>query len=175
MILQDTLLRAVALAGAIDPYDESMLQPASIDLRLGSEFRVEAKHRHRFVDLREVPRDLTERVTVGDEGFVLHPDQFALGVTRERITVPENMVGLMVGKSSLARLGLQVESAGFFDPGFTGRGTMEFKNLASVPIVLVPGLPICQFSFQQLVDHAERPYAGRYQGATSVEGSRYGH
>lgn len=176
MILHDAALEDLCMRERlIEPYDPARLQPASIDLTLGSTFRVTRTHRHRFIDLMEgAPEDLTEPVTVEDE-FVLHPGEFVLGATAEWIKVPDRMVGVLDGKSSLGRLGLLVHvTAGYFDPGFSGVGTLEFVNLLDVPIVLRPGLAICQFRVHLMQDAARVPYRGRYQGDMTVAPSRYG-
>lgn len=171
-MLRDVELRELCRAGAIDPYDPDAIQPASIDLRLGFKFRVPVDHSVTAIDLADV-REETQLVEPKD-GFVLHPGEFALGATYERITIPNDMVGRMEGKSSLGRLGLIVHvTAGFFDPGFSGVGTMEFVNLRRVPIVLRPGRRICQFSFARLSGPVETPYKGRYQGDEGPTGSRY--
>ncbi len=175
-VLHDVELDRLARAGAIDPYDQSLLQPASIDCRLGTTFRVVMAHRHPHVDLAAVPLDLTEERVVEDgDYFQLDPGAFVLGRTAEVIRVPTTMVARLEGKSSLGRLGLIIHvTAGFFDPGFEGYGTLEFVNLLQVPILLRPGLPICQFSFYQLAGEA-RPYSGRYTDGNDATGSRYGH
>lgn len=175
-VLHDRELDRIARAGAIDPYDPAMLQPASIDCRLGTTFRVVMAYRHSHVDLADVPLDLTEERIVEEGGyFILNPGAFVLGRTAEIIRVPTNMVARMEGKSSLGRLGLIVHvTAGFFDPGFEGYGTCEFVNLLPIPILLRPGLPICQFSFHMLTGVAQA-YRGRYTDGNDATGSRYGH
>lgn len=176
-VLHDRALDHIARAGAIEPYDTSFLQPASIDCRLGTTFRRVRAHKHHLIDLDDVPLDLTDPIEI-DEGdsFQLNPGQFALGRTMEYVRVPLNMVARMEGKSSLGRLGLIVHvTAGFFDPGFEGYGTCEFVNLLPVPILLRPGRPICQFSFQLLTHQVDRPYSGRYRDGNNAAGSRYGH
>src|ERR687889_1383984 len=157
-----------------------MVQPASIDLRLGDSFRVFHNHRITAIDLRELPPNLTEEVTIGpDEPFVIHPGEFCLGRTQERVELPDDLVSRIEGKSSLGRLGLIVHAtAGFVDPGFRGSLTLEITNFNSVPIVLRPGLPIAQLSFMALDRPAERPYGhpelgSHYHGQTDATESRY--
>ena len=120
-----------------------MVQPASIDLRLGDSFRVFYNHRITAIDLRDVPPNLTEEVTIGpDEAFVIHPGEFCLGRTLERVELPDDLVARVEGKSSLGRLGLIVHAtAGFVDPGWKGTLTLELNNLTRVPIKLYAGLP----------------------------------
>jgi dCTP deaminase len=178
MILPDHELRRIAEAGAVDPYDPEMVQPASIDLRLGTSFRVYDRNSVTAIDLGDPPDGdaiMTEvRVDEGDP-FVLHPGEFALGSTWERITVPVDLAMYIDGKSSLGRYALAVHiTAGYFDPGFSGVGTLELANFAPVPIVLRPGLPICQSRWMRLASPPDRAYEGRYQGDTGAAPSRYG-
>jgi dCTP deaminase len=181
-VLSDGTLRRLLDEGrlVIDPWEPEMIQPASIDLKLGTSFRVFHNHRIRHIDLADPPRDLTELVTVGDgEEFVIHPGEFVLGRTAERVEMPEDLVSRIEGKSSLGRLGLIVHAtAGFVDPGFKGSLTLEITNFNSVPIVLRPGLPIAQLSLMALDAPAERPYGhpelgSHYQSQTDATESRY--
>jgi dCTP deaminase len=165
----------------IDPWDESMVQPASVDLRLGHSFRVFHNHKITAIDLREPPSGITERIDVSDdEPFVIHPGEFCLGRTRERVELPDDIVARIEGKSSLGRLGLIVHAtAGFCDPGWRGTLTLELNNLTRVPIRLYAGLPIAQLSFMTLDAPALRPYGhealgSHYQGQEEATESRYG-
>ena len=162
----------------IDPWDPELVQPASVDLRLGDSFRVFHNHRTAAIDLRDPPTNLTEEVVTSDV-FVIHPGEFVLGVTLEHVRLPDDIVARIEGKSSLGRLGLIVHAtAGFVDPGFTGTLTLEITNLTRVPIKLYPGLLIAQLSFMALDAPAERPYGSaelgsHYQGQTAATESRY--
>ncbi len=165
----------------VDPWDESLVQPASIDLRLGDSFRVFHNHRTPAIDLRNPPTNLTEQVKVTDgEAFVIHPGEFCLGRTLEYVELPDDIVARIEGKSSLGRLGLIVHAtAGFCDPGWRGTLTLELNNLTRVPIKLYPGLPIAQLSFMTLDAPARRPYGhaelgSHYQGQVEATESRYG-
>ena len=165
----------------IDPWDEALVQPASVDLRLGDSFRVFHNYRVTSIDLREPPRNLTEEVRVADgEPFVIHPGEFALGRTMEWVELPEDIVARIEGKSSLGRLGLIVHAtAGFCDPGWKGTLTLELNNLTRVPIKLYAGLAIAQLSFMTLDAPALRPYGheqlgSHYQGQVEATESRYG-
>src|SRR4051794_8228185 len=165
----------------IDPWDEAMVQPASVDLRLGSTFRVFHNHRASAIDLRDPPSNLTEEVKVApDEPFVIHPGEFVLGRTLEWVELPDDVVARVEGKSSLGRLGLIVHAtAGFVDPGWKGTLTLELNNLTRVPIKLYPGIAIAQLSFMALDRPAERPYGSKglgshYQGQVAATESRYG-
>jgi dCTP deaminase len=181
-VLSDVTIRELIESGriVIDPFDSSMVQPASVDIRLGNSFRVFHNHRIQSIDLGNPPRDLTEHVEVPDDGeFVIHPGEFVLGRTQEWVEIPDDIVSRIEGKSSIGRLGLVVHAtAGFVDPGFKGTLTLEIANFNSVPIVLRPGLFICQLSFMALDRPAERPYGhpelgSHYHGQTDATESRY--
>jgi len=178
-VLSDGTIRRLVDEGriVIDPWDPELVQPASVDLRLGSSFRVFHNHRTSAIDLREPPTNLTEEISA--EMFVIHPGEFVLGVTEEYVELPGDIVARIEGKSSLGRLGLIVHAtAGFVDPGFKGTLTLEITNLTRVPIKLYPGLLIAQLSFMTLDAPAERPYGSEalgshYQGQTAATESRY--
>ncbi|HWE10135.1 MAG TPA: dCTP deaminase [Solirubrobacteraceae bacterium] len=164
----------------IDPWDPGLVQPASVDLRLGDSFRVFHNHRASAIDLRHPPENLTEEVVVPEgESFVIHPGEFCLGRTLEWVELPEDIVARIEGKSSLGRLGLIVHAtAGFCDPGWRGTLTLELNNLTRVPIKLYPGLEIAQLSFMTLDRPALRPYGSpdlgsHYQGQRAATASRY--
>ena len=181
-VLSDGTIRRLVEDGRIriDPWDPGMVQPASVDLRLGSSFRVFHNHRITAVDLGDPPSELTEQVVVEDDGtFVIHPGEFCLGRTEEWVELPDDVVARIEGKSSLGRLGLVVHAtAGFCDPGWKGTLTLELANFNSVPIILRPGLPIAQLSFMALDRPAERPYGhpalgSHYHGQVEATESRY--
>jgi dCTP deaminase len=181
-VLSDGTIRRLIAEGRVrvEPFDASMVQPASIDLRLGSSFRVFHNHRIGAIDLADPPRNLTEHVEIGeDESFVIHPGEFVLGRTQEQVELPDDIVARIEGKSSLGRLGLIVHAtAGFVDPGFKGTLTLEITNLTRVPIILWPGKPIAQLSFMALDQPAERPYGhpdlgSHYHGQVEATESRY--
>ncbi len=181
-VLSDgTILRLVEEGRIrIDPWDPKLVQPASIDLRLGDSFRVFHNHRATAIDLRDPPANLTEEVVVpAGEPFVIHPGEFCLGRTLEWVKIPDDIVARIEGKSSLGRLGLIVHAtAGFCDPGFEGTLTLELNNLTRVPIRLYPDLPIAQLSFMTLDRPAEKPYGSpglgsHYQGQRAATESRY--
>lgn len=181
-VLSDSTIRRLIADGrlVIRPWDDRMVQPASIDLRLGDSFRVFHNHRIQTIDIADPPRDLTEQVVIADDDeFVIHPGEFVLGRTAEWVELPDDIVGRIEGKSSLGRLGLIVHAtAGFVDPGWAGTLTLEITNFNSVPIVLRTGLPIAQFSLMTLDAPAERPYGhpelgSHYQGQVEATESRY--
>jgi dCTP deaminase len=164
----------------IEPWDPAMVQPASVDLKLGTSFRVFHNHRLPAIDLAEPPTGVTEHVQIEDDAsFVIHPGEFVLGSTVEWVELPNDIVARIEGKSSLGRLGLIVHAtAGFVDPGFSGTLTLEITNLTRVPIVLWPGKPIAQLSFMTLDRAAERPYGhpelgSHYHGQAEATESRY--
>ncbi|TAK70178.1 MAG: dCTP deaminase [Actinomycetota bacterium] len=171
MLLSDRDIRAQVAAGrvALQPYDDAMVQPSSIDVRLDRFFRVFENHRYPHIDPAQEQPDLTRLVEPeADEPFILHPGEFALASTYEVITLPDDVAGRLEGKSSLGRLGLLTHStAGFIDPGFSGHVTLELSNVATLPIKLWPGMKIGQLCLFQLSSAAEHPYG------SAVYGSRY--
>jgi dCTP deaminase len=153
----------------IEPFDPSMIQPSSIDVRLDRYFRVFENHRYPHIDPAVEQPDLTRVIEpAGDEPFILHPGEFVLASTYEVVTLPDDVASRLEGKSSLGRLGLLTHStAGFIDPGFSGHVTLELSNVATLPIKLWPGMKIGQLCMFRLTSPAERPYG------TSGVGSRY--
>ncbi len=143
MLLSDRDIRAEIAAGrlALEPHDDSLIQPSSIDVRLDSLFRVFNNTRYTHIDPAQRQDDLTSLVEPKEgEPFVLHPGEFVLGSTLERCSLPDDLAGRLEGKSSLGRLGLLTHStAGFIDPGFSGHITLELSNVANLPITLWPG------------------------------------
>jgi dCTP deaminase len=181
-VLSDGTIRSLVDAGRIriEPWDAALVQPASVDLRLGDSFRVFHNHRASAIDLRHPPDNLTEEVVIPpEEPFIIHPGEFCLGRTLEWVELPDDIVARIEGKSSLGRLGLIVHAtAGFCDPGWKGTLTLELNNLTRVPIKLYPGLPIAQLSFMTLDRPAQRPYGSpglgsHYQGQRAATESRY--
>lgn len=181
VLLSDRDIRTQLDAGRVtlEPYDVEMIQPASIDVRLDKYFRLFDNHRYPVIDPAQDQPDLTRLVDVGpDDPLVLHPGEFVLGATYERVTLPDDIAARLEGKSSLGRLGLLTHStAGFIDPGFTGHVTLELSNTATMPIMLWPGMKIGQLCFFQLSSAAERPYGSgatgsRYQGQRGPTASR---
>lgn len=181
MLLSDRDIKAEITVGrvAIEPYDQGMIQPSSIDVRLDRWFRVFENHRYPHIDPSIEQPDLTRLLEpVGDEPFILHPGEFVLGSTYEVITLPDDIAGRLEGKSSLGRLGLLTHStAGFIDPGFSGHVTLELSNVATLPITLYPGMKIGQLCLFRLSSPAEHPYGSakygsRYQGQRGPTPSR---
>jgi len=171
VLLSDRDLKVALASGrmGLSPYDEAMIQPSSIDVRLDRYFRVFANHRYTHIDPAVAQDDLTELVEPdGDEPFILHPGEFVLGSTLEVITLGDDLASRLEGKSSLGRLGLLTHStAGFIDPGFSGHVTLELSNVANLPIKLYPGMKIGQICVLPLTSPSEHPYG------SSLYGSRY--
>jgi dCTP deaminase len=182
VILSDVDLRKSIAAGriGIEPFDETAIQPSSIDVRVDSLFRVFRNHTAGLIDVKQDMSGLAELVEIPTDGvFMLHPGEFVLGSTLERVTVPDDLVARIDGKSSLGRLGLLIHStAGFVDPGWDGNITLELANVASLPITIYPGMRIGQLSFMQMTSPAERPYGrgargSKYHGQRGPTPSRY--
>lgn len=171
MLLSDRDIKADIAASRIklEPFDEAMVQPASVDIRLDRFFRTFENHRYQFIDPRQNQEDMTRSVEVApDEAFVLHPGEFVLGSTFEVVTLPDDIAARVEGKSSLGRLGLLTHAtAGFVDPGFSGHITLELSNVSNLPVTLWPGMKIGQLCFIKMSSPSEHPYG------SSVYGSRY--
>ena len=182
VILSDRDIRAELDAGRIvvDPLADDAVQPASLDVRIDDSFRVFANHRHPFIDVRAEQSDMTELVKVPDgEAFILHPGEFVLASTFECVTLADDLVARIEGKSSLGRLGLLTHAtAGFVDPGWHGWLTLELSNVANLPIAIYPGMKIGQMAFFRLSSAAEVPYGSaalgsKYKGQRGPTASRY--
>ncbi len=171
MILSDHSIREFLHEGRIEiePLSLDCIQPSSVDLHLSGEFLVFRNSRRPFIDVRESQEDLTDLIVVeSSDAFILHPGEFVLGSTLEIVGIPVDLVGRLDGKSSLGRCGLMIHStAGYVDPGFKGRLTLELSNVANLPISLYPGMRIAQISFCLMTTPADVPY-----GSPSI-GSKY--
>ncbi|HEX7099091.1 MAG TPA: dCTP deaminase [Acidimicrobiia bacterium] len=181
MIFSDRTIKEALAEGRIDiePLEPSYIQPSSVDLRVDRSFRVFENHRHPAIDPRSPQEDITKLVEVEEgEPFMLHPGEFVLGATLERVRLGLDVVARLEGKSSLGRLGLLIHStAGFIDPGFEGAITLELSNVATLPIAIYPGMKIGQISFYQMTTPADHPYGSpelgsKYQGQTGPTPSR---
>ena len=182
MVLSDRDIRAEVEAGriVIDPYIPEAVQPSSVDLHLDRRFRVFRNSRYPYIDVREPQPELTELLEIdGDEPFILHPGEFVLGSTLERVELPNDLVARLEGKSSLGRLGLLIHStAGYVDPGWEGNLTLELSNVANLPITLYDGMKIGQISFQRLSSPVEVGYGdarigSKYRGQRDPTASLY--
>lgn len=181
MVLSDRTIKELIKAKKliISPYHEDLVQPSSYNLRLSNNFRIFKNTKKAFLDVRHPVDDFMELIKVSDsEPVIIHPGEFILGETMEYFKFPNDLVGRLEGKSSLARLGIVVHAtAGYFDPGFEGTGTLEMSNLANIPIALYPGMKIGQMSFHFLSTPAEHPYGSsnldsKYQGQKGPTESR---
>ena len=181
MLISDRDIRAEIDSQRIvlEPYDPAMVQPSSVDVRIDKFFRLFDNHKYAHIDPAEEQPELTRLVEVEpNEPFILHPGEFVLGSTWERVTLPDDVAARLEGKSSLGRLGLLTHStAGFIDPGFTGHVTLELSNVATLPITLWPGMKIGQLCFFRLSSPSEFPYGSarygsRYQGQRGPTPSR---
>jgi dCTP deaminase len=182
VILSDRTIRDELAAGriVIEPLPEGSVQPSSVDLHVDRYFRVFRNDTTPFIDPKEPQEDLTELVEVAEgRSFILHPGEFVLGSTLERVALPDDLVARLEGKSSLGRLGLLIHStAGFVDAGWDGHLTLELSNVANLPIAIYPGMKIGQISFLRMTTPAESPYGSartgsKYQGQRGPTPSRY--
>jgi dCTP deaminase len=171
VLLSDRDIRAQIDSGRVglNPFEPALVQPSSVDVRLDRFFRVFENHKYPHIDPATEQADLTRLVeTDGDAAFVLHPGEFVLGSTFEVVSLPDDIAGRLEGKSSLGRLGLLTHStAGWIDPGFSGHVTLELSNVATLPIMLWPGMKIGQLCLFRTSSPAEHPYG------STVYGSRY--
>ena len=181
MIFSDrTILEAVSDGRiSIDPFDRSLVQPSSVDVRCDHYFRVFENHRYPLIDPKAIQHDLTKEIHASEASpFILHPGEFVLGTTLETIRLGDDVVARLEGKSSLGRLGLLIHStAGFIDPGFHGQVTLELSNVANLPIAIYPEMKIGQISFYQMTTDADHPYGSgeagsKYQGQRGPTDSR---
>lgn len=164
----------------IEPYEESMVQPSSIDVHLGDEFLVFNNTDVPFVDLKKPLEYTMTKVKVEEnKPFILHPGEFVLGATDQRIALPNNIAARIEGKSSLGRIGLLIHStAGFIDPGWDGQITLELSNVSRLPITLYPKMKIGQISFHMMSTEVDNPYGSsklgsKYQGQRGPQPSKY--
>jgi dCTP deaminase len=180
MVLSDVDLRAALDNGeiSVSPLDdlETQLGACSLDLRLGSEFRVFERTRNAFIDPRGVIDwdSFTRVVSVADdEPFIMHPQELILAATIEEVRLSAGILGRLEGRSSLGRLGIIVHgTAPLFFPGFHGRAVLELGNIGPMPVALYPGMRICAFTFERLSSPSSRPYKGKYSGQQGPVGSK---
>ena len=180
MILSDRSIKEAIACGrlGIEPFDPELVQPSSIDVRLDSKFLVFRNTKRAFIDVKQPAEDLMELIEVAaEEPMFLHPHEFVLGNTIERVRMPDDLVARLEGRSSLGRLGVVIHStAGFIDASFEGHITLEISNLANLPIALYPGMRIGQISFSLMTTAADRPYGvdrgSKYSGQSLPTASR---
>src|SRR6202166_3471931 len=165
MVLSDVDIKRYIALGKIKfspdlPADQ--FGSCSVDFRLGTEFSIFEHSRHAFIDLKErtAIQGLMRTIIVPPgEPFILQPHEFALAITEEVLELDDDVLGRLEGRSSLGRIGIIVHgTAGLFDPGWTGKATLELSNLGRMPVALYPGMRICSFTFEQLSSRVEVPY-----------------
>jgi len=181
MVLSDKTIKEELAKGriVIDPLGEDCIQPASVDVHLGSEVLIFRNSKAAYIDIRQDLSDLTEVMQIEDDNpFILHPGEFILGSTVEHIELPDDLVARLEGKSSLGRIGLLIHStAGYVDPGWKGRLTLELSNVATLPVTLYKDMKIGQLSYLRLTTTVDNPYGSKnlnskYQGQTGAMGSQ---
>ena len=179
MIIPDHEIKKLLAEGKvrIEPLEEGQIQAACVDLRLGSEFRV-FKHTHEaFIDSRN-PKEHTECMKADDgRPFIIHPNEFVLGITKERVALPDDIAAYVDGKSSLGRLGVTAHiTSSLVEPGWDGRLVLEIANLGKMPVTLYPGMKICKLVLMRMSSASEKPYDKRaetkYKGQDGVLESR---
>ena len=183
-ILSDKTIKEYLEEGkiVIDPLkDEQQIQPSSVDMRLGDEFKVFKVIRKPYTDPKD-EEDIAEYMessTVPEgEAFIIHPNEFALATTQEYVKVPDDLVARVEGRSSMGRLGVTMHvTAGYVDPGFEGRITLEISNIGAMPVALYPGQRVCQLVFETMTTPAELPYGhpkrnSKYMKQLKPESSR---
>ena len=183
-ILSDKTIKEYLEEGkiVIDPLkDEQQIQPSSVDMRLGDEFKVFKVIRKPYIDPKD-EEDIAEYMessTVPEgEAFIIHPNEFALATTKEYVKVPDDLVARVEGRSSMGRLGVTMHvTAGYVDPGFEGRITLEISNIGAMPVALYPGQRVCQLVFETMTTPAELPYGhpkrnSKYMKQLKPESSR---
>lgn len=183
-ILSDKTIKKYLEEGkiVIDPLkDEQQIQPSSVDMRLGDEFKVFKVIRKPYIDPKD-EEDIAEYMessTVPEgEAFIIHPNEFALATTQEYVKVPDDLVARVEGRSSMGRLGVTMHvTAGYVDPGFEGRITLEISNIGAMPVALYPGQRVCQLVFETMTTPAELPYGhpkrnSKYMKQLKPESSR---
>jgi len=170
MILSDRTLQAMIKSGdlQVDPILPNSIQPASIDCHLGRHFLVVEDRLMNTIDMES---QILYREIEADE-IVIPPNSFLLATTEEYIKLPNDLTAFVEGRSSVGRIGLFIQNAGWVDPGFQGNITLELYNANSLPIRLRAGRRICQLVFCRMDQAAAKPYAGKYQGQRKTTGSR---
>ena len=173
MVLSDKSIKELVKSKKliITPFDNKLVQPSSYNLRLANSFRIFKNTKQAYLDTKKPVNDFMELITIEkNEPIIIHPREFVLGETREYFEFPNDVVGRLEGKSSLARIGIIIHTtAGFFDPGFKGTATLEISNLANIPIALYADMKIAQMSFLTMTTAAEIPYGSK------ILGSKYQH
>jgi len=183
MVLSDQDIRRYLAEGRIKVSPElppEQFGSCSVDFRLGEEFSIFEHSKHPYIDLRdkvEIQKLMRTIVVPGGEPFILQPREFALAITHETLELSDDVLGRLEGRSSLGRIGIIVHgTAGLFDPGWSGKATLELSNLGIMPVALYPGMRICSMTFEQLSSPSTMPYrkkpGNKYAGQTSPLASK---
>lgn len=183
MVLSDVDIRNSLTAGKIvvaPALPEEHIGSCSVDFRLGNEFSIFEHSKHPFIDLRnkvEIEKLMRPIIVPDGEAFILQPREFALAITMEHLELADDLLGRLEGRSSLGRIGIIVHgTAGLFDPGWSGRATLELSNLGIMPVALYPGMRICSMTFEQLTTPSSMPYrrkpGNKYAGQQSPLASK---
>ena len=170
MILSDKTIRKLLKNKEleIDPLEDIQIQPASVDIRLGNTYTIVEDTSSGVIQLS----GKIQYKTIQSDKYLLMPGQFVLATTMEYFKLPDNMTAFVEGRSSIGRLGLFIQNAGWVDPGFEGELTLELFNANRCAIELQAGRRVGQLVFAQLDQSAYRPYQGKYQGQKGATGSR---
>ncbi|MBE6753224.1 MAG: dCTP deaminase [Ruminococcaceae bacterium] len=170
MILSDKTLLQMIDDGSlvVDPVEPEQIQPASIDIRIGNTYSIVEDSPSGIITLDD---EISYKQITADR-YLLLPGQFVLATTMEYFELPDNLTAFVEGRSSLGRMGLFIQNAGWVDPGFKGEITLELFNANRCAIELTAGRRVGQLVFAQLDDHALNPYNGKYQGQRGATGSR---
>ncbi|EOD00311.1 dCTP deaminase [Caldisalinibacter kiritimatiensis] len=170
MILSDKTIKEMLKTKelVIEPIDDEQIQPASVDLKLGTHF---LKVDENSIESMSLDKEI-KYVEIESNEIIIPPNSFLLATTREYIKLPNNVTAFVEGRSSIGRMGLFIQNAGWVDPGFEGEITLELYNANRLPIKLISGRRICQLVFAFMDKEAENPYRGKYQGQRKATGSR---
>src|SRR5271154_4637660 len=165
MVLSDVDIRRYLELGKIriaPDLPPEQFGSCSVDFKLGNEFNVFEHSRHAFIDLREnkgIEGLMKSVIVPSGDSFILQPREFVLAITEESLELDDDVLGRLEGRSSLGRIGIIVHgTAGLFDPGWSGKATLELSNLSRMPVALYPGMRICSFTFEQLSSRVAVPY-----------------
>lgn len=177
MIIPDHEIKVLLKEGKVivEPIEDGQIQAACIDLRLGSEFRFFKHSSEAFIDSKN-PKEYTECIKAAEK-FILHPNEFILGITMERVKLPDDIAAYVDGKSSLGRLGVTAHiTSSLVEPGWDGRLVLEIANLGKMPVTLYPGMKICKLVLMKMSSASEKPYNMRaetkYKGQDGITESR---
>lgn len=169
MILSDRTLKEMLIKGdlTVTPVNLNTIQPASVDLTLGTHF-AKVKENTAFIKADEP----IEYEYIETDRIIIPANSFILARTQEYIKLPDNVSAFVEGRSSVGRMGISVQNAGWIDPGFKGTITLELSNEQNIPVELKAGMRICQIVFAKMDKKTFHPYSGKYQGQIKATGSK---